>query len=761
MAENIEFRLKIIEDKLGAVLDQNEQKAKKLQTQLKSVVGILEQVGNESQKIKEAFLGNLGASVVQKSLAAVSAGFGKVIADSREFSRAVAEINSVLPQGTKLTREQEQALAKLSERFGTSAAAQAKGFFEAVSNGIEDTAKAGEILTAANNAALSGLVDLNTAARLITATLNAYSTQGTTAAQVTDSLVAVTQLSGIKFEELAQTVGRVTNVAAQSGVSIGELGGTLAFLNQRSLTTEQAVTGIAGILAEVSKPSTEAAAAARSLGIEFNVAALKAKGLVPFLQDITDKTGGNVTNLRQLFGDQRAANAIVAIASGEFSKYADVVDRVTKSSGEASRAATSIKESLDFKLDALSASFNALTLSVGNKFSFAVDSATGLVKLFKLAIDGTPKSLDETRNRLSALGIEYNNLKDRIAEYNKTGAGSTSEAKVALEKRLNEILKERQDIRSGKIAENDAAIAAATAEAEKKRAIDAVSTDLVITNSRIESYNQMAIAKTSLDALFAERELTAKAEALIASEEDYNQFLLAEQKKIDAKFAFEEQKAALISDSVTKQQTQQAIANKKELDLEQARVSKMGILLQSESREKQRQLQIQGNYIQTAANLAGAFAKEGSIASFLIQKGAAVAGVAVQDAQARTAAMTSAQIAAIGLPLGARESYIAAAYAKSSALITSNTALAASAIAASAIKGFEGGGVIGATSGPDNMIAAVRTGEMVLNADQQGKLFSAINSGGLGGGDVVINIDGREIIRVINNQIKSGARIAS
>jgi hypothetical protein len=61
--------------------------------------------------------------------------------------------------------------------------------------------------------------------------------------------------------------------------------------------------------------------------------------------------------------------------------------------------------------------------------------------------------------------------------------------------------------------------------------------------------------------------------------------------------------------------------------------------------------------------------------------------------------------------------------------------------------------------GPDNTIATVRTGEMVLNANQQEKLFNMINSGG-SGGDIVVQVDGREIARAVRSQVQQGYRLA-
>ena len=739
MAESIDFRLRVIEDKLGIVLEQNEKKAKSLGNAISTAVG------------------TLGGFVAAKALSNLSGVLTDVVSQSREFSRAIAEINSVLPVGTKLTKEQEKALAQLSERYGTTATAQAKGFFEVVSNGIEDTSQAARILAAANNAALSGLVELSTATQLITSSFNAYSSQGETAASITDTLVAVTQASGVKFEELSNTLGRVTNVAAQSGVTFGELGGTIAFLNQRSVTTEQAVTGLAGILGEVSKPSQQASDEAARLGISFNIAALKAKGLVPFLQEITDKTKGNVSSLRQLFGDQRAANAVIAIASSEFSKYSSVVDKVTKSQGEASRASKIVKESLDFKLNVLSSSFNSLAIEIGTTFVPVINNTASSFKLLQSLISKTPKSLDENRNKLNVLGLEYNSIIDRLAAYRKTQEGANSEAAKALEERLIGIRRERDEIRKS------ASTVAPDTENDKKaalaRALAETDADSAIKQSRIDSLNQMQISKTEFEAFEAERELARRELQGTLNQQDIELFIANEQLKIDAKFAAEEQKALLIQDSLTRTQTLEAIAAKKSIDIEKSKINAETQLIRSQTAEKQRQLQIQGNYIQTAANLAGAFAKEGSKASFLIQKGAAAAAIYVQDAQARTAALASAMVASIGLPFGAREAYIASTTAKSNALITSNTALAASALAASSIKGFAGGGIVGATTGPDNRMATIRDGEMVLNAEDQKNLFNSIKSGSLGNGQIVLQIDGRNLAYAIRDQVRQGFKL--
>jgi len=94
-------------------------------------------------------------------------------------------------------------------------------------------------------------------------------------------------------------------------------------------------------------------------------------------------------------------------------------------------------------------------------------------------------------------------------------------------------------------------------------------------------------------------------------------------------------------------------------------------------------------------------------------------------------------------------------------------AIAATAMAAQAaqIAGvqFEQGGFVGgangATSGPDNRIAQVKDGEMILNASQQKNLMDIINGGG-NAAPIIFQVDGREIARAVRNQVQGGFKLA-
>jgi len=751
MSEKIEFQLKVIEDQLSEVLKKNAGETRKVKEEVKSLSGALSQAGSQFASIKASFVGNLGANAVTGAINLLKSGFAAVVSEAREFSRAIAEINSTLPKNAKLTNDQALALAKVSERFGTSPTAQAKAFFEAVSNGVEDSSKAFGILVGANNAALSGLVDLNVATRLITATFNAYSDQGVTAAQITDTLVAVTQASGAKFEELANSMGRVTNVAAASGISIGELGGSIAFLNSRSLTTEQAITGIAGAIASISKPTPDAAEAARKLGIDFSAAALKSKGLAGFLQEVTEKTNGNVASIRKLFPEQRAANAVIAIASGKFAEYSAVVDKVTNSQGEAARAASVIKESLDFKLSKAASEFNALAISIGQKLIPAITIGIQGLAAFRALIEGSPKSIDENKNKLNALSEEYNKLSAALkivqsenAAYNPQLSKATQliGSQAEAENRLNEILLERQKIREDQSSLPTASVTTATGSTVNPEA-EATALQL-----RLETFNQLRIAQTEFDVFNQENVLRQQETGTAAQENELATLLEFQRLKVDAAFLAEEAKNSVLAAGISKRQSVEATSLKKELannsiklkitDEYNKKVEAQDKLIASAKIQNQR------DTFSTIASLSGSNNKV--LAG--IGKAAGITQIAID-----TPVAISKALAAFPPPFN----FVAAGLV--------GTAMAVQASRIAGVQ-FENGGVVGgmiggATNGPDNRTATIRDGEMVLNAEQQEKLFNAINSGSFGGGDIIVQVDSREIARAVRSQVQSGFKLGA
>jgi len=97
-------------------------------------------------------------------------------------------------------------------------------------------------------------------------------------------------------------------------------------------------------------------------------------------------------------------------------------------------------------------------------------------------------------------------------------------------------------------------------------------------------------------------------------------------------------------------------------------------------------------------------------------------------------------------------------------LIAIGGAIAAAVAMFAAIPKFANGGIIsgGPTSG-DKILARVNAGEMILNSGQQSKLWQAIQSGRIltgasGSSSLTTRVRGRDLVLLINNELKSSGK---
>ena len=135
---------------INTVLDSIEKSAG-----LKQVNKDVENLGKTTNKTSGFLQAALGSvSAFAGGFAALSAVRG-VTRNFLEFESALTEVKTILPDVAGGTDKLEKSLVNASSQFGTSAAAQAKSFYQIVSAGISDATQANEVLIASNKLAIS------------------------------------------------------------------------------------------------------------------------------------------------------------------------------------------------------------------------------------------------------------------------------------------------------------------------------------------------------------------------------------------------------------------------------------------------------------------------------------------------------------------------------------------------------------------------------------------------------------------------------
>jgi len=429
--------------------------------------------------LRNKFLGVAAAAIgVSKAIQAIGDSFRNL----RGFSRSVAEINSILPKNQKLTEQSTQALIEFSKTFGTNQQKQAKAFYNIVSAGVKGTEKQLKTLAIANQAATAGLVDIDTAAKAVVSSVNAYSKSGLTATQASDALFVAVREGQTTFGELADFLGNATSIAANAGVSFDELAGSLAFVTKSGISTDKAAIGLRQVFASVISPTKEAADEALRLGIAFNASAIRAKTLAGFLRDVQEKTGGSEESLSKLFGNVRALAPVLNIVNGNFKEYNRIINETKNASGATAEAFGEIKKNIDFKLDQATQEWKAFGLNLLRVVSPAIRETAESLKfvgqIFNSAFKTeSTKPLDVVNKKLSTTGRNINSLIDDLKNA-KQGFSQSFAAfrggkfeESFISKKLNAELEKEKELRKGLLSQRAEIINGKKVLAEQEKSI--------------------------------------------------------------------------------------------------------------------------------------------------------------------------------------------------------------------------------------------------------------------------------------------------
>jgi len=251
---------------------------------------------------------------------------------------------------------------------------------------------------------------VETAADGLTSALNAYGAGADKAESYSDALFTAMRAGKTTVGQLASSLGKVAPTAAQVGVSFDELLAATAAITTTGLGTSETMNSLRQVMAAVVKPTKQAESAAHKLGIQFNVAAMKSKGLVGFLSDVQKATGGSSEKLAELFGSVEALGSVMFLTSKDGgAKFLEIIEDMEKKSGQTEAAFDKMSKTAGFMSDVLKQKVRVQMLSVGTTIMQSLTPALGFVVTNFDKIIATGKDL-ATLLGAGALGVALANL---------------------------------------------------------------------------------------------------------------------------------------------------------------------------------------------------------------------------------------------------------------------------------------------------------------------------------------------------------------
>lgn len=330
---------------------------------------------------------------------------GKMAGD---FEVGLNKVSTIADQTVMSLEDIEKKSLDLSDKMGVSSGGITEALYQTIS-ATGDTANAFSYVEVAAKAAEGGFSDIETSVDGLTTVMNSYGLQGAEAMQsVSDQMLMAQNYGKTTFGEMASSIGNVIPIASALDVSTGELFASIATLTKNGIQTSQAITGLKGAYSNILKPSKQASDMAAELGLEFNSAHLQSVGWAQFLQEISDKTGGNADAMATLFGSTEALNAVTVLATTGAEDFAGALDAMATSSGATQAAYDKMNQGFNDSLADTWVQLQNLGIMMGDivlpYFSKGIQKVRELVQWFKGLDQSTQENIVKFALLIAAIG---------------------------------------------------------------------------------------------------------------------------------------------------------------------------------------------------------------------------------------------------------------------------------------------------------------------------------------------------------------------
>ena len=307
------------------------------------VIRNMQRMGREFQRTGRQ-IQNAGKSIsgvgssIAKSVTLPVAGIATAaVKASNDFKNSMAKVATIADTTSAPMKKLEKQVKNLSNETGVSVGEIAEAQYQAISAGVE-TASSVKFVSTAVKAAKGGFTDAATAVDGLSTVLNSYGLKAKDATRISDQMLTTQNFGKTSFGELASSMGKVIPIASSLNVSTDELFSSIAVLTKNGIATSEAVTGMKAAYSNVLKPSSEAAKAAKKMGLDFSAAHLQSVGWAEFLDEVKTKTSGSTQKMAQLFGSTEALNSVTVLAGKGSADFAEALGLMAEAGGATQEA---------------------------------------------------------------------------------------------------------------------------------------------------------------------------------------------------------------------------------------------------------------------------------------------------------------------------------------------------------------------------------------------------------------------------------------
>lgn len=319
-----------------------------------------------------AALASVGVAAI--ALAAVSAGA------AAGLETRMQNVATIWTDTSLSVQQAGKGILEMSTRLPQSANVLAEGLYQVASSGFQG-ADAMNVLNAAGTAASAGLTTTATAAKGITAVLNAYGLGADQATRVSDVLFQTVNLGVVNFEELSGALGNFIGTAAAAKITIEEAAAAYATMTLSGLNADEASTSLNRTLQAFIQPGKEMSAVLQQMGYNSGVAALQTEGLRGISEHLAQVVGrDNVAAFAVLFPEMRGLRGELALLAAGGENYSRVSEGMAQAAGATRAALEEQSKSASYQFGILKNTVMTTAVTFGQALLPAIKVAIAVIQ---------------------------------------------------------------------------------------------------------------------------------------------------------------------------------------------------------------------------------------------------------------------------------------------------------------------------------------------------------------------------------------------
>jgi TP901 family phage tail tape measure protein len=231
-----------------------------------------------------------------------------------------------------------------------------------------------DILSTSAKASAVGLGDTATVANTVTSVVRAYGEANISASRAAEVLIATVAQGKVPADELAGSLGKVIAIAAEAGVSFEQVGAFVASFTRLGVDANIATTSLRTLLVGLTKPTSEAALALKSVGLSSAQLReeVQSKGLVAALTDLVARFHGNFDAMEKVIPEARALAGALAVAGAQGDQSRQILDNITHSTGSLEDAFRRSQSTFQFTFSQFAALAESTAIKFGDRLAPAL-----------------------------------------------------------------------------------------------------------------------------------------------------------------------------------------------------------------------------------------------------------------------------------------------------------------------------------------------------------------------------------------------------